>query len=56
MDTDIKNMRIEELELDGSIIKKLKEFFIYTVGDLQAKTKEDLGRIHCFDYREIDKI
>lgn len=34
---------IEELELDTEIIRKLKNIFIYTIGDLQLRTAEHFG-------------
>ena len=42
---EIKDMPIEILGLGDKITNHLKSFFVYTVGQLAAKTKSDLERI-----------
>ena len=44
---------IEELELDTEIIRKLKNIFIYTIGDLELRTIEDLSETYCLDGNEV---
>lgn len=50
------NRPIEVLGLDAELIKKLKDVFIYTVGDLQLKTTEALLGIPGFDGYLVGKI
>lgn len=38
METNYNDSPIEVLGLDAGIVKKLKQIFVYTVGQLQAKT------------------
>lgn len=44
---------IEELELDIKIIRKLKDIFIYTIGDLQLRTTEALLETYCLNENEV---
>lgn len=44
---------IEELELDAKITIKLKEIFIYTIGDLQLRTTEALLETYCLNENEV---
>lgn len=47
---------IEVLMLDNEIVKKLKNIFIYTVGDLQLKSEDALNGISHFTQLEIRQI
>lgn len=49
MELELYEQPIEELNLKKEIIKKLKDVFIYTIGDLQGKTFETLQQIPGFD-------
>lgn len=47
---------IEELELDAETIRKLKNVFIYTIGDLQLRTINSLGKAFDFDQHTVKII
>ena len=47
---------IEELDLEKDIIQKLKDIFIYTIGDLQGKTEEALRETLGFDQYIVGTI
>ena len=58
MENNYENSPIEVLGLDTGIVKKLKQIFIYTVGQLQLKTEEALKESLIFQEElwEIMKI
>ena len=52
---EIKNMTKEKLELGESITNYLKAFYVYTIGQLSAKTRNDLEIIRV-DFNAITII
>ncbi len=53
---DIDNMSIDELELSVRSYNCLKRAGINTVGDLRAKTMEDLSKVRNMGRKSIDEI
>ena len=53
---DIDSMSIDELELSVRSYNCLKRAGINTVGDLRAKTMEDLSKVRNMGRKSIDEI